>query len=178
MVSRRGLIGLATATLLLAACTHVSPSEPDRTIYLVRHAEKQTGDDPSLTSAGAARADLLGDALGDAGIIRIYSTDYARTRETASPLAKSVSVAVDLYDASDLPAFAAVLNSHNGSMLVVGHSNTIPALVKILGGDPGAQINEAAEYDRLYVVRISGDEVASELRRYGNLYQPWGKPSR
>lgn len=172
MVSRRNLMGMAAATLLLAGCAHVMAPEPDRTIYLVRHAEKLAGDDPSLTPEGAARAELLAETLGDAGIVRIYSTDYARTRGTAAPLAAAISVPVYLYDASDLPAFAAVLNSQNGRILVVGHSNTTPALVEILEGDPSAEINEAAEYDRLYVIRITGDTVESELRRYGVPYQP------
>ena len=87
MVSRRNLMGMAAAILLLAGCAHVMAPEPDRTIYLVRHAEKLAGDDPSLTPEGAARAELLAETLGDAGIVRIYSTDYARTRGTAAPLA-------------------------------------------------------------------------------------------
>ena len=115
---------------------------------------------------------MLAETLADAGIVRIYSTDYARTRETAAPLADFMSLPVDLYDASDLPAFAAELNSQSGRILVVGHSNTTPGLAGLLGGEPGAEINEAAEYDRLYVLRITGDTVESELRRYGAPYQP------
>lgn len=171
-LTRRSLIGLAAGTLLLAACTRPGPPEPDRTIYLVRHAEKQAGDDPSLTPEGAARARLLADTLADAGIARIYSTDYARTRETAAPLADFMSLPVDFYDASDLPAFVSELNFQSGRIPVVGHSNTTPDLVGLLGGDPGAEINEAAEYDRLYVLQISGGTVESELRRYGAPYQP------
>ena len=77
-----------------------------------------------------------------------------------------------LYNPSDLSAFASQLKNESGIVLVVGHSNTTPALVESLGGDPGPEINEAAEYDRLYVVSIRGDQVETELRRYGAPYQP------
>ncbi|MBU2605582.1 MAG: histidine phosphatase family protein [Alphaproteobacteria bacterium] len=169
-LSRRSLIGFTAALLTLAACSSHSP--PERTIYLVRHAEKQAGDDPSLTSNGALRAALLAKTLRDAGIVRIYSTDYARTRETAAPIAKTISVPVTLYDPSDLPAFADQLKAESGITLVVGHSNTTPALVELLGGEPGTDINEPAEYDRLYVVRMQDDGIDTELRRYGAPYQP------
>lgn len=169
-LSRRSLIGFTAALLTLAACS--APPPPEHTIYLVRHAEKQAGDDPSLTPAGAMRANVLAETLGDAGIVRIYSTDYARTRETAAPIAETVSVPVTIYDPSDLPAFAERLKAEPGIALVVGHSNTTPALVEHLDGEPGPEINEAGEYDRLYVVRIRGDQVETELRRYGAPYQP------
>jgi 2,3-bisphosphoglycerate-dependent phosphoglycerate mutase len=170
-LSRRSLLAFAAASFALAACTTAAP-QPDQTIYLVRHAEKQTGDDPSLTPDGAARADLLVKILSAAGINRIYSTDYARTRETATPLAKAIEVPVELYDASDLDSFAAMLTSGPGTVLVVGHSNTTPLLVERLGGNPGTDIDESAEYDRLYVLRITGGHVETELRRYGKRYQP------
>ena len=168
--SRRSLIGFAAAVLALAACaTHPAP---EHTIYLVRHAEKQAGDDPSLTSDGAARAALLAETLRDAGIVRIYSTDYARTRETAAPIAEVISVPVEFYDPADLPGFAVRLKAEPGIALVVGHSNTTPTLVEFLGGEPGTDIDEPAEYDRLYVVSVRGDQVETELRRYGTPYQP------
>lgn len=169
-VSRRSLIGFAAALLTLAACS-AAPA-PEHTIYLVRHAEKQAGDDPSLTPAGAMRAALLAETLRDTGIVRIYSTDYARTRETAAPVAKAAAVSVTLYDPSDLPAFASQLKAESGIVLVVGHSNTTPALVEFLGGEPGTDIDEPAEYDRLYVISMRGDQVETELRRYGAPYQP------
>ncbi len=170
-LTRRNLLGLACALLTLAACATATP-DPEHTIYLVRHAEKQAGDDPSLTPEGATRAAQLAETLGDAGILRIYSTDYARTRETAAPIAEAISVPVTLYDPSDLSAFSGRLKAEPGTTLIVGHSNTTPALVEILGGEPGTDIDEAAEYDRLYVVRIRDDRVDTELRRYGAPYQP------
>ena len=170
-ITRRAFAGLMVAALLSAACIS-SPPAPETVIYLVRHAEKQTGDDPALTDEGQARAEELALTLKNAGITRIYSTDTARTRQTAAPLAATLNLPVEIYDASDLPAFASELTTQTGTILVVGHSNTTPPLVEQLGGDPGTEINEAGEFDRLYVLHVRGETVRTELRRYGSRYKP------
>ena len=141
-------------------------------IYLVRHAEKQTGDNPALTDAGKARAETLAELLSDKGLTEIYSTDYKRTLQTAAPIAERSRLEVQLYDASDLEAFAEVLKSKPGVLLVVGHSNTTPPLAAALGGDPGTPIVESTEYDRLYVIDLSGDAPVSRIDRFGVRYQP------
>jgi len=144
-------------------------------IYLVRHAET-AGDramdpsDPPLSEAGEARAAALADALADAGLTSILSTDLQRTRATAAPVAAATGLEVQMYDPSDQPAMRALLErlgSDGGRHLIVGHSNTTPALVRMLGGDPMSPISES-EYDRLYVVSVTaGGEVISTLLRYG-----------
>ena len=144
-------------------------------IYLVRHAET-AGDramdpsNPPLSEAGAARAVALAHALADAGLTSIHSTDLQRTRETAAPVAAATGLEVALYDPSDQSAIRALLGrlaSDGGRHLIVGHSNTTPALVRMLGGDPVSPIAES-EYDRLYVVSIAASgEVLSTLLRYG-----------
>ena len=60
----------------------------EHTIYLVRHAEKAKGKDPVLTAQGKQRAENLAQMLQDAGVTRVYSTDYRRTQQTAAPSAK------------------------------------------------------------------------------------------
>lgn len=188
---RRGLfLAFASTSLLsVAACAPQSPTQASETrastavqdspqqeasqiasqIFLVRHAEK-TADktDPALTSAGQARAELLADMLKDAGITHIHSSDFTRTRDTAAPLAERLGLEVALYDPRDLPAMALKLKSMSGRHLVVGHSNTTPPLTELLGGEGGAPIVEAIEYDRLYVVSIGTDGTTiSWLQRYG-----------
>ncbi len=158
------------ATALLAACQSV-PAEPAETgkAYLVRHAEKTAErHDPGLTDAGSVRAIILADKLEDAGLTAIWSTDYKRTRDTAAPVAARLGLEVQLYNPRDLPGFAAQLKADPAQVvLVVGHSNTTPWLVSLLGGEPGELIDEA-EYDRLYMVDLTGE--ASVLQRYGAPY--------
>lgn len=152
----------------MMACSDL-PSDPSLEVYLVRHAEKTTEKtDPGLTEAGQRRAELLAEKLDDAQIERIHSSDYIRTRDTAAPLAKLLGIEIELYDPRDLPAIAAQLEAEGGTHLVVGHSNTTPQLVELLGGDGGEPIVEATEYDRLYIVRHkSDDNITSELQRFG-----------
>ncbi len=154
-------IGLATPALAQQSAT---------VVYLVRHAEKQDDgtSDPALTAQGTERAELLNHMLADAGLTHIHSTEFKRTQLTAAPLAESTGLEVAAYDPGDLPGFAAWLKATPGRHLVSGHSNTTPGLVGALGGEPGEPIEEATEYDRLYIVTIGPDgTVSTVLLRYG-----------
>jgi broad specificity phosphatase PhoE len=136
---------LANTTVVLAQ-SHI--------IYLTRHAEKvSTGKNPALTEQGQQRATNIAQLLANAEITHIFSTAYKRTQLTAQPLADVLSVAVQSYNPRQLAAFAIELKTLKGNTLVVGHSNTTPALVQLLSG---SQIDEMAEdeFDRLYQVII------------------------
>ena len=164
--------------LSLSAC-QLLPQGETGTAYLVRHAEKVTdGDamivadpkDPPLTKEGRARAVQLAALLKDAGITAIWSSDYTRTRQTAAPLARELGLEVQFYDPRDLEGLASVLQADaNQTVLVVGHSNTTPQLSEALGGDTGTPIDEASEYDRLYVVNLKSGKT--EIRRFGQPYE-------
>lgn len=172
----KGFIAGVLIIMLPVGCAH-SPDEmssADVTVYLVRHAEKVLDvSDPPLTAEGAQRAGELAAVLADAGLTHVHSTDTLRTRTTAAPAASVSRLDVLIYDPSDLPGFADQIKRIPGVHLVVGHSNTTPRLVEALGGAPGTDINEAAEYDRLYVLEISRSAVkSSELQRYGVRYRP------
>ena len=138
-------------------------------VFLVRHAEKVDNSETSeLSTAGNTRSAALATTLHDAGIKYVHSTDFIRTRKTVSPVATKLGVKIELYDAGELPAFVEQLKSQGGRHLVVGHSNTTPKLVELLGGEPGAKIQEM-EYDRLYIVTIDKDGVANTvLIRFGD----------
>lgn len=164
------IIGLAV--LALAGCAGTGLlGQQDQTIYLVRHAEKDPGPDPGLTPDGRVRAKQLAERLAKVKLAHIYSTNYRRTRQTAAPVALAAGQPVIYYDPQDLDRFAGQLRELKGNVLVVGHSNTTPDLVAALGGEPGAPIVEAGEYDRLYrlVMRESGVETV--LERYGTRWE-------
>lgn len=163
----------ALLVCLGASAPRVAAQEPV-VVYLVRHAERAEDgtDDPSISREGQARAALLPHILADAGITRIHTTDYKRTRQTVAPLADATELSPEVYDPRDLPAFAAHLRSLPGRHLVAGHSNTTPALVEALGGDAHGTIAEM-EYDRLYVVVIPAEgPVTTVLMRFGAPFQP------
>ena len=153
----------------IAGCVTAGQPEPELVAFLVRHAEKEGGPDPALTAAGKVRAAALSELLRDDGIDAVLSSDFRRTRETAQPVATVLNKDIEIYDPYDLLDLAEQLRDRGGRVLVVGHSNTTPELARLLGGEPGAPIDEATEYDRLYVVTVFEDgRVETELRRYGN----------
>ena len=156
------------AIFMTLGTSHAAAPEP-AVVFLVRHAEKTgEGRDPALSEAGQARADELANVLADAGITAIYSSDYRRTRGTAEPLARRLGLEIMVYDPQQLESLAQILGKSAGRTLVVGHSNTTPELVALLGGEPGPAIDEAGEYDRLYSLTLIPDQtVSTVLLRYG-----------
>lgn len=142
----------------------VAAAEP-LVVFCVRHAEKEEGRDPGLTSVGTKRAADLAAILRDAGITHVHSTDYKRTRLTGKPLAEKLGVKTTLYDPRRMPALVEKMKKIGGRHLVVGHSNTTPTLVRMLGGKAGQAITEK-EYDRLYAVTLNGEGVSTVLLRF------------
>ncbi|RMG80897.1 MAG: histidine phosphatase family protein [Bacteroidetes bacterium] len=163
----------------LSACflpqkTATSP-DSQTVIFLFRHAEKDTSvaKDPPLTETGLRRARDLARALREAGISRIFSSDFRRTRQTVEPLAREQNREIEVYDPRNLDDFARRLRGMSGRIAVSGHSNTTPELVRLLGGDPQGPIGEAWEYDRLYVLTLeNGRLVSSVLLRFGAACAP------
>lgn len=126
-----------------------------QTWYFVRHFEKQLGDDPSLTETGKARAQALADFFADKPLNLVYSTNYNRTLETATPVAELKSLVIQSYDPRNLAEFATQLKAQN-DVLVVGHSNTTPELLGLMGG--AIVTIEESEYGTLYVLQ-SDDSI-------------------
>jgi broad specificity phosphatase PhoE len=122
-------------------------------VFLVRHAEKAASEgDPGLSEAGVKRAAALATTLGDAGITAIFSTEYNRTKDTAAPLARRLDVPVTIVPAKDMDGLVAKLRAlaPGTRALVVGHSNTVPAMAQKLTGVKVADLTDA-DYDRLFV---------------------------
>jgi phosphohistidine phosphatase SixA len=169
---------LLLLTLLLAPATPVAAQDGAVVVYVVRHAERADDGapapeamvDPVLSEAGIARARELSDLLLPVGLTHVHSTDYLRTRMTALPVTEAAGVPIAAYDADDQPALARRLLDTPGTHLVVGHSNTVPELVELLGGEPGMPI-DPLEYDRIYVIHVlPGGATGSAVFRYGAPY--------
>jgi len=169
-------VSLAFACLaLVAGCAQPvretdASASPPQVFVLVRHAEKATDDpkDPSLSEVGQARAQRLAISLKDVDMTAVYATAYRRTQQTALPTAAEHGLVVTTYDASEsTDDLAARLRStyRRGTMLVVGHSNTIPSIAAALCRCMVAPMGED-EYDRRIEVRIAadGDATLDETR--------------
>jgi len=168
---------LLTLASLLTPPTAAQEKQQPLVVICVRHAEKvDTSKDPDLSAAGKKRAQVLDQTIRNASLNHVHSSDFIRTRKTAAPAAKRHGVKIQLYNPRDLPKLVKKIRKQGGRHLVVGHSNTTPALVKLLGGEPSTEIDEPREYDRLYIVTIGADGHAqSVLLRFGKLYRAAAK---
>jgi probable phosphoglycerate mutase len=155
---RRTLLAL---TALLTLATHAAPVT---TVILVRHAEKVAGapamnDDPALTPEGETRAKNLARMLAKSGITSIYTTPFTRTRNTAAPLATALNVTP--IEVKTGPTYAADVVAKiralpaGSTVLVVGHSNSTPNVMKALGIANPPSIDDATEFDNLFIVTLA-----------------------
>lgn len=146
------------ACLLLTGCASMAAAREDGATYLlVRHAEKDlaAGKDPPLTAAGAARAQRLAASLADQPLDAIYSSSTRRTRQTAEPVARAKTQDIIAYDPTDATAFARRLRAEHptGTVLVIGHSDTLPPLARALCGCIVADMDER-DYGIRHTVHI------------------------
>ncbi|MEZ0470501.1 SixA phosphatase family protein [Luteimonas salinilitoris] len=162
-------------SLMLAGCAAhpartpsaaVAPPDPPQTAFLVvRHAEKAVGDtdDPVLDASGLRRADALAELLAEMPVSAVYATPTRRARQTAQPIARRHRIEVRDYDPAQPPsALATVLHTrHAGAtVVVVGHSNTVPGIVSALCACPMAPLSEE-DYGDLFEVRIAADGAST-----------------
>ena len=164
---------IAVAALLAIAITCIAAPQLNpshKTIVLVRHAEKDTtvaGSDPPLSAAGRLRADELARLIGDTPLHAIYSTPYQRTRQTVTPLAARAGDSLTVIQ--DVKTTLAALRSEpwGSTVLVVGHSNSVPQLYIGLTGLAFPDSDRVAN-DGLWVVTLARDGTSSLLRlHYG-----------
>lgn len=161
----KNLILLFFLILVMASCTSTPKS---KTIYIVRHAEKQlTGDDPELLQVGQIRASKLAQILSDKEIKHIYSTNYLRTKSTAKPTADQNGLEIEIYDPKNHDELVEKLKSVEGNILVVGHSNTVGQIANYFVGE-GEQYKELdeSEYDYIYIVTLTENGSSVERKTY------------
>lgn len=172
------LVGFSVLTCILIVSligprtnAAVTPQENFKvtTVFLVRHAEaaSEPRPDPPLLETGVARAELLSRILAKSGIKNIYTSQFLRTKATAEPLAKQLGVTStqitlklstanprEIASESIQEMIDKIYQAPGDNALIVGHSNSVPAVIKALGGDAGP-ISEK-EYDNLFVVTVYG----------------------
>ena len=167
---------LGLAVLLVALPVHVHAQAPVTTVILVRHGEKsaEPGADPALSAAGEARARALAVALQGTKVAAIFTTPFKRTNATAAPLAGANGITpIEMPVSVGAPAYAkAVADSiaahfTGRTVVVVGHSNTIPAVLAALGGPKMSDLCDN-EYSTMFRVTMDGSSAPKVVAsRYG-----------
>ncbi|MBR9920261.1 MAG: histidine phosphatase family protein [Bacteroidetes bacterium] len=161
---------------LFLACTESLPEAPTSdctitTYYLMRHAEKDTiPKDPDLSEVGVQRAQLLQEMFAQNELNAIYSTDYKRTMQTVQWIASHHQLDIRKYDPTERAAFIQGLRvNHTGQkVLIVGHSNTIPALLNYLTETTEYSTFPDHDYNDLFIVTEAGNVVDVTHLEYGN----------
>lgn len=136
------------------------------TVLLVRHADidlPPAGADPSLNDAGRARAGALAHVVGDAGVGAVFTSSFARTRQTAEPTCRALGIAAREMPPASTVAREARAGAFGPVLLIVGHSNTVPQVVAALGVAEPPVIGET-EFDHLYVVTCTESAVLLKLK--------------
>lgn len=171
---KRMFLAATAAALLMAG------SAAAQTVIIVRHAEKVADGsaNPDLTEAGQVRALTLSQVLADAGVTRVLSTPFTRTRETGRPTAEAAGVSVtELSGGAVAPFVEAVrTGSPEDVFLIVGHSNTVDKIAQALG-DAHPETLTDCDYDRLTVLTLEGDGARVVRGRYGVATTPCPSPA-
>ena len=147
-------------------------TEQMTTYYFIRHAEKDETDpqnkDPQLTAAGKERAANWAEIFKEVEFDLIYSSDYNRTRQTATAIANSQNKQVEIYDPRKLndPEFQE--KTKGKTVLIVGHSNTNPAFANLILEENKLKDIDEKESGSLFIISVAPDGTKSSQVLYIN----------
>lgn len=149
--------GLLLAGGVLGANRFEPNSVQPTVVYIVRHAEKiGESADADLSSAGRERAKVLEWMLHDVPLDAIYSTDVPRTTSTVAPIAHAKGLSVSLYKRSTGELAPIIRRQYRGkTLLICGHSDTIPSLLQELGVSIEEKVLEG--FDNLFILGLTID---------------------
>jgi len=177
------LFGYAFAIALLVGCSESVPVQSvTLRVFLVRHAEPEDvpgNEDPGLSEAGRQRAAALRDKLRDAEITAIFTSPFLRTQESAAPIAEELAVSPRRIGFvrginQHIADLATAVRNHRGTaVLVVGHGDTVPAVIRRLGGPALKDLCETT-FDVLFTVELKGGAAQLTPGRYGDPSPPPG----
>jgi phosphohistidine phosphatase SixA len=156
-----------------AATANAAAQAATTVVILVRHAEKAVTpiQDPPLTEAGVVRAYALATALLHMNVQAIITTELTRTRQTARPFAEANGLTLETVRTgggeAHARAVAAAVRKHAGqTVLVVGHTNTIPEIIAELGGPKLPDICDS-QYSGFYTLILRGNKAELAISSYG-----------
>jgi broad specificity phosphatase PhoE len=158
--------------LLFASTTNYSQTN---TYILIRHAEKDTTQigstqmtaNPNLNAQGIKRSKKLINALKSFAIDTIYSTNFNRTTATVTPISQKRNIEIKFYNHKQLEGFATQLKKYdNKTVLIVGHSNSTPALLNLLIDKEMYKALDESIYNKIFIVKIINGVALVEEREF------------
>ena len=170
LLGRIRFVWLLAAALISPAAAPAAGSDAVTTLLLVRHAEKAESpkDDPPLTPAGRRRAGALLALARRAGVEAIFATNRIRTQQTVRPAATAAGLKITILDIRDVDSLvAAILNRHQGQVVLAAWHSTVPKIIESLGAGTIPPLQET-DYDNFFVVTVYAPGKAKVLRlKYG-----------
>ena len=148
----------AVCLVVLACCCQAQ----DSTWYFIRHFEKEQGNNPHLSEQGHKTAQSLVAELKGKTLNKIYSTQYNRTLESVTPLATERGLEITIYDPAKLALLAEKIKQES-NILVVGHSNTTPQLIRLMGGDLSDLTEQ--DYGQLFTLTNKQGEIYLSIQK-------------
>jgi DNA-binding winged helix-turn-helix (wHTH) protein/broad specificity phosphatase PhoE len=135
-------------------------------IFILRHTEKaDDSENPDLSAKGIERAKYWKKVLQHTEIDHVYTTDFKRNIETALLISDNNSVKPELYYpmSFDVQKFLKLIKGE--TVLIIGHSNTIPDMVNRLINENKYPPMSHKNYNILYLITINenGDSSSSML---------------
>ena len=148
----------------------ITASAQTTTVWIVRHAEKDTAmatrANPDLNAQGQQRAKDLATYLHQTKIALIFSTDTKRTKQTAAHF----TAPLEIYNPRQLSILPAqIMQLAKGkTILLVGHSNTVLETIEALGGQRPVNALSDEDYDYIFKVELDGQSpVKVQAFQYG-----------
>ncbi len=167
---------LLSLFLFTSTSTDIFAQNKKITVILLRHAEKDTSPeadefDPDLSPEGKLRSERLVKILKKYNPRQIYSTNFKRTRSTVTPWADQADakyrLPIQIYDAQKLNEFVDLIRQGKAkTILVVGHSNTIPELANLLIKQQKYKDLDEFEYNKLWIIKIKKNKVKEKVIEY------------
>jgi len=144
----------------VAVMATAAASTAQEVVYVIRHAEKElSGDDPSITEVGRARAAAWAEMLLYAGLDVVFTSDAKRTQQTGDIIAGKLGLPINSMNRDDTAALIDTLNfdHEEDTVLIVGHAETIPGILENLGASADTEISQS-DFANLFILIDTGTD--------------------
>jgi broad specificity phosphatase PhoE len=158
---------IIVSIILLLIFQQTTAQSETTTLYFIRHAEKaDSSQNPELSEEGIKRSVRWTKLFEKTPIDVFYTTLTRRTQMTASTIATSKQKDMIFYNAAKFSLKETIEKHHGKTILIVGHSNTIPTQINtFLRKDIYPQIDEE-QFGNLYTITVNGDKIEHKLTHH------------
>ena len=167
----RSFVLLIIAQLCASAASATPPDPPTR-VFLARHAESMSipgNRDAPLTAAGMRRASALGQVLRSSDVVQVFASQFLRSHATAESVSVATHAPLEVVHSDSSAGLARMIRTrfHGKTVVIVGHSDSLPNVVAELGWE-GAEAAERWRYDDLGLLEFrDGGPVQFVHLHYG-----------